>query len=137
MRLALDAVFPFLGPRGARSSCRVRVYEPDEPERDAHVVVASEMASNTGTSITNAAEVVAAGVAHAYRLPTPLVYIEHYPPAATDGRAETFDLVVFAHWDTREIARVPGHLVREIGSPEWRRIDRRSVEILVGQQLAE
>jgi hypothetical protein len=134
MRLALDAVFPFLGPRGARSKCRIRVYEPDD-ERDAHVVVASELASNTGTSITNAAEVVAAEIAHAYRLPTPLVYIEHFPPAATDGRAETFDLVVFAHWDTREIARVPGELIREIGPPEWRRVDREAVEILVGQAL--
>ncbi len=115
----------------------MRVYEPDEPERDAHVVVASEMPGNTGTSITNAAEVVAAEIAHAYRLPTPCVYIEHFPPEATDGRAETFDLVVFASWEAREIARVPGQLVREIGPPDWRRIDRRSVEILVGQALGE
>ncbi|MDP9474930.1 MAG: hypothetical protein M3R38_04445 [Actinomycetota bacterium] len=136
MRLALDAVFPFLGPRGAKSKCRVRVYEPDEPERDAHVVVASELLSNTGTSITNVAEVVAAEIAHAYRLPTPLVYIEHYPPEATDGRAETFELVVFASWESREIARLPGELIREIGRPIWKRVDRRSVEILVGQALA-
>ncbi|MDP9437626.1 MAG: hypothetical protein M3P49_02615 [Actinomycetota bacterium] len=114
----------------------MRVYEPDEPERDAHVVVASEMPGNSGTSITNGAEVVAAEIAHAYRLPTPLVYIEHYPPSSTDESAETFDLVVFASWEQRQIARVPGELVREIGPPEWRRIDRRSVEILVGQALA-
>ncbi|MDP9488045.1 MAG: hypothetical protein M3Q49_20025, partial [Actinomycetota bacterium] len=72
----------------------------------------------------------------AYRLPTPLVYIEHYPPEATDGRAETFDLVVFGHWEAREIARVPGELVREIGRPTWKPVDRSSVEILVGHPLS-
>ncbi|MDP9486359.1 MAG: hypothetical protein M3Q49_11370, partial [Actinomycetota bacterium] len=106
MNLRLDAVFPFRGANGGRSKCRIRVYEPEDPERDAHVVVVSELPSNQGTSITNAAETIAVEVAHAYRLPTPLVYIEHYPPEATDGRAETFDLVVFGHWEAREIARV-------------------------------
>ncbi|MDP9476839.1 MAG: hypothetical protein M3R38_14325 [Actinomycetota bacterium] len=93
------------------------------------------MPGNTGTSITNAAEVVAAEIAHAYRLPTPLVYIEHYPPTSTNGSTEKFDLVVFASWETREIARVPGELIREIGRPTWKRVDRATVEILVGQAL--
>ncbi|MDP9439516.1 MAG: hypothetical protein M3P49_12365, partial [Actinomycetota bacterium] len=112
MRLALDAVFPFRSPSGARSKCRVRVYEPLDA-RDSVVVVVSELPENTGTSITNAAEVIAAEIAHAYRLSTPYVYIEHYPPTSTNGSTEKFDLVVFASWETREIARVPGELIRE------------------------
>ncbi len=34
-------------------------------------------------------------------------------------------------------SRGPGELVRAFGRPEWKRIDRGSVESLVGQALAE
>lgn len=135
MNLALDAVFPFRAGNGRRSRCRVRIYEPLDG-RDSVVVVVSELASNTGTSITNAAEVIAAEVAHAYRLPTPLIYIEHYPPEATNG-IETFELVVFHSWGSREIAGVPGELIREIGRPTFKRLDRAAVETLIEQELGE
>jgi hypothetical protein len=41
------------------------------------VVICSEVPNNPGGSITNSAEVIAAGVIQANELPTPLVWIEH------------------------------------------------------------
>ena len=63
------------------------------------------------------------------------VWIEHWPPDATDGRAETFDLAVFSHHEVREIARAEGEEVRpEIGKPAaWKNLDRGTVERLLGQ----
>ena len=66
----------------------------------------------------------------------PLVWVEHYPPETTDGRAETFDLVVFGHYEVREIVRaVEEGPIKEIGPPVWKRLDRASVEVLLGRRL--
>lgn len=131
MHLVADCVYP--APK--RGRCRVRIFLSDD-ERDAPVVVCSEMPDNRGESVTNAAERIAGGVISAYRLPAPVVWIEHYPPEATDGRAETFDLVVFAHQEIREIARsVPEGPVKEVGPPVWKRLDRATVEALVGTSV--
>jgi hypothetical protein len=91
MHLATDYIHPI--PRGGR--CRVRVWLPEE-DQDAPVVIWSELPTNEGSSITYAAEQLAAEVIRYHRLPTPIVWIEHYPTEATDGRAETFELVVFS-----------------------------------------
>jgi hypothetical protein len=80
MHLASDYIHPT--PRGGR--CRIRIYRPDE-EQDAHVVICSELPNNGGTSVTYAAEQLAAEVIRSHRLPTPLVWIEHWPKEATDG----------------------------------------------------
>jgi hypothetical protein len=48
--------------------------------------------------------VIAAGVIRANRLPTPLVWIEHWPEESTDDGAETFDLVVFTSYEVTERA---------------------------------
>lgn len=133
MHLVADCVYP--APR--RGRCRVRIFLPED-ERDAPVVVCSEMPTNRGESVTNAAERIAGGVIASYRLSVPVVWIEHYPPEATDGRSETFDLVVFGHQEVREIVRsVAEGSVKEVGPPVWKRLDRRSVEALVGQPLQE
>ena len=101
------------------------------------MVVCSDLPGNTGQSVTNAAERIAGSVVSNLALPVPLVWIEHYPPETTDGRAETFDLVVFGHYEVREIVRaVEEGPVKEIGPPAWKRLDRESVEALVGQRLS-
>jgi predicted acyl esterase len=66
MHLASDYIHPT--PRGGR--CRIRIYLPEE-EQDAPVVISSELPNNPGGSITNSAEVIAAGVIQANELPTP------------------------------------------------------------------
>jgi hypothetical protein len=68
----------------------------DEP-----VVIRSELPSYPGGSITNSVEVIAAGVIRADGLPTPLVWIEHWPEETTEGQ-EKFELVVFSSYEVVE-----------------------------------
>ena len=76
--LASDYIRPYKDAGGRPARCRVRIYLPDD-DLDAPVVVCSEVPNNPGGSITNSAEVIAAGVIQANELPTPLVWIEHWP----------------------------------------------------------
>jgi hypothetical protein len=69
--------------------------------RDTPVVVCSQLPNNPGGSITNSAEVIAAGVIRANELPTPLVWIEHRPKETTEVE-ETFELVVFSSYTVEE-----------------------------------
>ncbi|MDP9457092.1 MAG: hypothetical protein M3Q60_15240 [Actinomycetota bacterium] len=133
MRLATDYVHPTSG----RGFCRVRVFLPSDPERDMPVVVCTELPDRRGRSVANAAERIAGSVIDALGLPVPLVWIEHRPPKGTDGRSETFDLVTFGHYEVREIVRAEEGSTKEIGPPSWKRIDRESVEALVGQPLID
>lgn len=130
MHLATDYIHPT--PRGER--CRVRVWLPEE-DQDAPVVICSELPTNEGSSITYAAEQLAAEVIRYHRLPTPIVWIEHYPTEATDGRAETFELVVFSSDEVKERAPYLGETRRTVGEPTWKPLDRRSVEALVGHEV--
>jgi len=68
----------------------VRIYLPDDVY-DFVAVICSEVPNNPGGSITTSAEVIAAGVIRANGLPTPLVWIEHWPKEATDGGEESFE----------------------------------------------
>jgi hypothetical protein len=71
---------------------------PSEEEQDAPVVICSELPNNGGTSVTYAAEQLAAEVIRSHRSPTPLVWIEHRPKESTNGGEETFELVVFSSY---------------------------------------
>lgn len=42
---------------------------------------------------------------------------------------------MFGHHEVREIVREDGEWRVEIGPPTWKRLDRESVEALVGQRL--
>lgn len=119
--------------------CRVRVYFPDE-ERDRIVIIYSELQTNSGSTITNAAEIIAAGVIQAHKLESTLdtfpVFIEHYPPETTDGRTESFELVLFDSYEVRKRrASYAGDDPLTIGEPTWKEIDRSVVETLVGQDV--
>jgi hypothetical protein len=60
MHLASDYIHPCKDARGRLAQCRVRIYLPDEV-RDAPMVICSDLPNNPGGSITNSAEVIAAG----------------------------------------------------------------------------
>jgi hypothetical protein len=79
--------------------------EEDETLGDAPVVLVSELANNPGTSVTNSLEQIAAEVTDALTPTRVRVFVEHYPPECTGGREETFDLVVFAHHQVRDVMR--------------------------------
>jgi len=125
--LASDYIHPT--PRAGR--CRIRIYLPEE-EQDAPVVICSELPNNGGTSVTYAAEQLAAEVIRSHRLPTPLVWIEHWPKEATDGEEETFELVVFSSYEVTARAPYLGETRAWIGDVTWKRLDRATVEMLVG-----
>jgi hypothetical protein len=130
MHLASDYIH--LTPRGGQ--CRVRIYLPEE-EQDAPVVICSELPNNGGTSITYAAEQLAAEVIRSHRLPTPLVWIEHWPKESTDSGEETFELVVFPSYKVEERAPYLGEARAWIEDAIWKGLDRATVEVLVGEKV--
>jgi|SRR5215213_3413019 len=103
MHLASDYIHPYKDAGGSSAYCRVRIYLPDDV-RDSVVVICSELPNNPGGSVTKSAEAIAAEVIRANELPTPLVWIEHWPKESTDGGAEIFDLVVFSNYEVTERA---------------------------------
>jgi hypothetical protein len=127
MHLASDYIHPT--PRGGR--CRIRVYLPEEDERDAPVVICSELPNNEGSSVTYSAHQIAAEVIRYHNISSP-VWIEHYPKGATDGTSETFELVVFSSYEIRERAPYLGETRLTIGEPTCKTLDRETVETLVG-----
>ena len=124
---------PYKDVGGRPSRCRVRIYLLEEV-LDAPVVICSELPNNPGGSITNSAEVIAAGVVRANELPTPLVWIEHWPEETTEGQ-ETFELVVFSRYKVEERAPYLGETRAWIGDATWKTFDRASVEVLVGRKV--
>jgi hypothetical protein len=102
MHLPIDYIHSYKDAGGRPSHCRVRIYLP-EGMHDVPVVICSELPNNPGGSITNSAEVIAAGVILTNELPTPLVWIEHWPEESTEGK-ETFELVVFSSYEVVETA---------------------------------
>ena len=68
-------------------------------------------------------------------LPTPLVSTGHWPKEATDGGEETFELVVFSSYRVEERAPYLGETRAWIGEPTWKRLDRATVEVLVGGKV--
>ena len=84
-------------------------------------------------SATNAAERIAAEVIKYHKLPIP-VWIEHRLSETVHGTEERFALVIFSDYEVRELAPYLGVRLT-IGEPAWKRLDRASVEILVGQPV--
>jgi hypothetical protein len=134
VHLAGDYIHPYKDTGGRSAHCRVQIYLPDDT-RDDPVVICSELPNNPGGSITNSAEVIAAGVIRANELPTPLVWIEHWPKESTDGRDETFELVVFSSYEVTQRAPYLGETRTSIGDATWKPLDRTPVEALVGRTV--
>ena len=129
MHLASDYIYPYKGAGGRPARCRVRIYLPEDV-RDSPVVVCSELPNNPGGSITNSAEVIAAGVIRANELPTPLIWMEHWLKESTGGQ-ETFELVVFSSYEVEERAPYLGETGARFGAATWKRLDRATVDVLV------
>jgi len=133
MHLASDYIHPYKDAGGRHAHCRIRIYLPNDV-RDAPVVLCSELPNNPGGSVTNSAEAIASGVIRANELPTPLVWIEHWPKQSSEGQ-ETFDLVVFSIYEVSERAPYLGETRAWIGEPTWKPLDHATVEVLVGGKL--
>jgi len=81
-------------------------------------------------------EVISAGVIRANELPTPVVWIEHWPKDSTGGRAETLELVVFSSYEVeRRASYLVGETRARIGGAKWKPLDHTSVEVLVSDKV--
>jgi hypothetical protein len=129
-RLVSDYIHPT--PRDGR--CRVRIYLPED-ERDAPVVICSELPNNEGSSVIHSAHQLAAEVIRYHRLGVSPVWIEHYPKEAPDGHSEAFELVVFSSYEVEERAPYLGETSLTIGEPTWKILDRKAVEVLIGREV--
>ncbi len=136
MRLAFDGAYP----TALGGHCRVRAYLPDyegKTRGDAPVVLLTEPADNPGMSVTNAAQVVAVEVLATQRLLPPVIFVEHYEDGS-GGTAEdphTFDLLTFSRLRVMEHGPEVRGLRYEIGAPDWKPLDRATVEALIGGPL--
>jgi len=134
VQLASDYIHPYKDAGGRSAHCRVQIYLPDDT-RDTPIVICSELPNNPGGSITNSAEVIASGVIRANELPTPLVWIEHWPKESTDEGEETFELVTFSRHKVTERAPYLEETRAWTVEPTWKSLDRTSVEVLVGEKV--
>jgi hypothetical protein len=108
--------YNYKGFRGCDSSCDIQVHRRSNGK---HILVATELPDNPGTSVTNCAEHLATAMRKEYRLkPEDVIWIEHYPEAK-DRRKESFNLVRFA---------VVGDTFR---TPVWTRITEQAVDELI------
>ena len=93
--------------------CRIRIYQ-----EDGHVpmVICSQLPDIDNTSVTNMAEYLAAEVIKEHGLPTPLVWVEHYPEH--EGDIGEYSLVNFSDWQPLEVC-LGGVWRYRVGSPRW------------------
>jgi hypothetical protein len=128
--LLQDVVFPYRGYHGSPSQCRIRLYEHASGDGRV-VVIATELPSNPGTSITNRAEHLAGEVCRRYSLdPARLLWIEHYPDRRVLGR-KLRDPLLEEHFDVVSFHREGA----VFSKPKWTRLRREQVERLIGQAL--
>jgi hypothetical protein len=130
--------------------CRVSIFAATSASGSLPVVILTEPNDNVGPSITNSIEQVAAEVLTRYLpeqdgLEPPCVLIEHYPdrqPRGPEARfhdpffGETFDRVTFDRWWPKfhRVSRRAEPLLK-LGIPDWRHLDRDTVEGLIGGPL--
>ena len=101
--------------------CRVRVYERNN---GSHIVLLTELNSNSGESITSACDRIATALVETKKLrPTTTRWIQHEPPY--QGVPEVFDELRF-DWKDDNIA----------SDPKWQRLTDGQVEAMIGENVS-
>jgi hypothetical protein len=120
-----DYIHRYRGYWSDGGKCRIRIYREDGR---APVVICSKLPDNHNTSVTNMAENLAAEVIEEHDLPTPLLWVEHYP----EHERETgeYSLVRFSSWDPMEVC-LGGVWRYQIGSPWWSPLRLEEVDLLL------
>ena len=115
--------YNYKGFWGCNSCCDIEVHRRSDGK---YVFIATVLAENPGTSVTNFAEHLATAMRRQHGLkPEDVIWIEHYPEVE-DRRKESFDLVRFA---------VEGDSFR---APVWTRMTEQSVDdLIVGKRNVE
>lgn len=140
--------YDYRGLHGCPSHCWLHLFTNDFYT----VVIASEVGTNPGTSVTNIAEGIATQVVRDWKLiPQQLTWIEHYPwgediwkRAQTRGKTprefytehdigeETFSHVIFGPW-TYDVWLQDSRFMQV----QWRCLPREAVEGWIRQPLPE
>ena len=126
MKKAHDYVHGYRGYWSDGGRCRIRIYRG---KGEFPVVVCSQLPENENTSVTNMAEYLAAEVVEACSLPTPLVWLEHYPEH--EGRIGEWSRVTFSSWEAEEVC-LGGVWRRRVGPPRWTHLTPEEAERLMG-----
>jgi hypothetical protein len=118
-----DQEFHYLGLGTFPSVCRLRAFNVEDAPT---VVIATELQQNSGTSVTNAAQDIAAQAYQWLERPERgILLIEHYEKDGEERNAqERFAVVTFQH---TEGGRFSG--------PDWRSLTKEEVERMVGQPI--
>ena len=125
MQQTTDQEFHYLGLGTFPSVCRLRAFEAEDAPT---VVIATELPQNPGTSVTNAAQDIAAQAYKLLERPAQgITLIEHYEQDGQERYAqERFALVSFEHTDGGKFS-----------GPDWRYLAKEEVERMVGQALTD
>ena len=101
------------------------------------MVICTEFQDNPGMSVTNSAERIAGEVISFHRLPTPLVWIEHYQDGARGTKEDphTFDLVTFSSYEVEDLGSYMGEERKRIGEPSWLPLGLATVVALIREPL--
>ena len=121
-----DYVHRYRGYWSEGGQCQIRIYRG---EGQPPVVVCSQLPDNTNTSVTNMAEYLAAEISEEHALPTPLLWLEHYPEH--EGRIGEWSWVRFSTWEAEEVS-LGGVRRRRVGPPRWSHLDPEEAERLMG-----
>jgi hypothetical protein len=137
MRLVEDRLLRFRGNHGWRSECRIRLFAPEggtDPEGTPHVAVATELETNAGTNVTNAAERIAWDVwCYLEKPETGLTWIEHYPDRCFLGEGPHRRPMLKENWSRAAFDREAG--MGRFLRPHWTRLTRQEAEALTGSPL--
>jgi hypothetical protein len=125
VRKTHDYIHRYSGYWSDGGKCRIRIYLEDG---QATVVICSQLPDNDNTSVTNMAEYLAAEVLAEHRLPTPLVWVEHYPEH--EGEIGEYSLVRFSSWELTEMC-LGGVWRYRVGSPRWSPLRPEEVDLLI------
>jgi hypothetical protein len=129
MKKTHDYTHHYRGYWSEGGKCRIRIYREDG---QSPVVICSQPLDNDNTSVTNVAEYLVAEVMEEHKLPTPLVWIEHYPEH--EGGVGEYSLVRFSSWAVREVVLGGTWRIR-LGTPSWYHLTRDVVDGLVERLL--
>lgn len=98
MKKTHDYIHHYRGYWSDGGKCRIRIYQEDG---HTPVVICSQPPDNENTSVTNIVEYLAAEIINEHGLPTPLIWIEHYPEH--EGEVEEYSLVKFSDCARRSL----------------------------------
>jgi len=154
-----DWQLSFPGYHGYPAICRIRVYRP---AGKTPVIIATELANNPGTQISNRTEVIFRLAWSALGHPDPVIFIEHYPESQKrfiydEADAETFDAITFPRTRSGNLALraiLPDGEIRDLdvpstklaqasrviddlvfGQPTWKRVAYWQIERSIRRRL--